>query len=120
MKCVTIYTIYKDIRNLSVLFQKFMLTVNIGYGTRLGYLSICKFLFYMINMPLKKKYFTPYSEIISKMARTIVGYGVVRRAEIQNFKVFARKMKRHKPLPHHKIMNLYYVPLNKIFHLVVV
>ena len=26
------------------------------------------------------------------MARTIVGCGVVRRVEIQNFKVFARKM----------------------------
>ena len=57
MKCVTIYTIYKDIRNLSVLFQKFMLTVNIGCGTRLGYLSKCKFRFYMINMPLQKKVF---------------------------------------------------------------
>ena len=37
------------------------------------------------------------------MARTIVGCGVVRRVEIQNFKVFARKMKRHKPLPRHKM-----------------
>ena len=33
------------------------------------------------------------------MARTIVGCGVVRRVKIQNFKVFARKIKRHKPLP---------------------
>ena len=39
------------------------------------------------------------------MARTIVGCGVVRRVENQNFKVFARKMKRHKPLPHHKMTN---------------
>ena len=39
------------------------------------------------------------------MARTIVGCGVVRRVEIQNFKVFAQKMKRHKPLPHHKMTN---------------
>ena len=35
------------------------------------------------------------------MACTIVGCGVVRRVYIQNFKVFARKMKRRKPLPHH-------------------
>ena len=38
------------------------------------------------------------------MARTI-RCGVVRRVEIQNFKVFARKMKQHKPLPHHKMTN---------------
>ena len=30
-----------------------------------------------------------------------MGCGVVRRVEIQNVKVFARKMKQRKPLPHH-------------------
>ena len=39
------------------------------------------------------------------MATTIVGCGVVRRVKIQNFKVFARKMKRRKALPHHKMTN---------------
>ena len=52
------------------------------------------------------------------MARTIVGCGVVRKVEIQNFKVFARKMKRHKPLPHHKMTNflLSDPPNNPTFH----
>ena len=56
--CNYLHDKMEDIRNLSLMFQKFMLTVNIGCGTRIGNLSFFNFRFYMINMPLQKNYFT--------------------------------------------------------------